>query len=46
MGPAMIKWNTAVQERVGATSTMLNHVKSVKMLGLTAFTSTDCKACG
>lgn len=37
MGPARVKWNQAIQERVGTTSTMLGHIKGIKMMGLTEF---------
>ncbi|KHO00193.1 ABC transporter, transmembrane domain, type 1 [Metarhizium album ARSEF 1941] len=37
MGPARVKWNKAIQERVGSVSTMLSQIKGVKMMGLTNF---------
>ncbi|KAG5781755.1 hypothetical protein H9Q73_004573 [Fusarium xylarioides] len=35
--PATVKWNEAVQKRVGETSDMLNQMKGIKMMGLTDF---------
>lgn len=35
MGPARVKWNKAIQERIGSVSTMLSQIKGVKMMGLT-----------
>ncbi|SCN97522.1 related to multidrug resistance-associated protein [Fusarium fujikuroi] len=37
MEPATLKWNEAVQKRVGETSSMLNQMKGIKMMGLTDF---------
>ncbi|KAG4281248.1 hypothetical protein FPRO06_10153 [Fusarium proliferatum] len=37
MEPATVKWNEAVQKRVGETSSMLNQMKGIKMMGLTDF---------
>ncbi|KAF4333749.1 Canalicular multispecific organic anion transporter 2 [Fusarium beomiforme] len=37
MEPATVKWNEAVQKRVGETSSMLNQIKGIKMMGLTDF---------
>ncbi|KAF5553404.1 Canalicular multispecific organic anion transporter 2 [Fusarium napiforme] len=37
MEPATVKWNEAVQKRVGETSNMLNQMKGIKMMGLTDF---------
>lgn len=37
MDPATVKWNAAVQKRVGETSSMLSHMKGIKMMGLTDF---------
>ncbi|KAM5384691.1 hypothetical protein ACJA88_002538 [Fusarium oxysporum] len=37
MEPATVKWNEAVQKRVGETSSMLNQMKGIKMMGLTEF---------
>ncbi|KAF5617327.1 major facilitator family transporter [Fusarium sp. NRRL 25303] len=37
MEPATVKWNAAVQKRVGETSSMLNQMKGIKMMGLTDF---------
>ncbi|KAF5022863.1 hypothetical protein F66182_5096 [Fusarium sp. NRRL 66182] len=37
MEPATVEWNAAVQKRVGETSSMLNQIKSIKMMGLTDF---------
>lgn len=37
MGPARIEWSKAIQERVGATSSMLSQVKGMKMMGLSDF---------
>ncbi|KAF5547770.1 Canalicular multispecific organic anion transporter 2 [Fusarium mexicanum] len=37
MEPATVKWNEAVQKRVGETSSMLSQMKGVKMMGLTDF---------
>ncbi|KAF6523054.1 hypothetical protein HZS61_014582 [Fusarium oxysporum f. sp. conglutinans] len=37
MEPATVRWNEAVQKRVGETSSMLNQMKGIKMMGLTDF---------
>lgn len=37
LGPAKVLWNSAIQERVGDTSSMLSQIKGVKMMGLTDF---------
>ncbi|KAM0558381.1 hypothetical protein ACHAPJ_005075 [Fusarium lateritium] len=37
MEPATVKWNAAVQKRVGETSNMLTQIKGIKMMGLTEF---------
>ncbi|KAF4440396.1 hypothetical protein F53441_12344 [Fusarium austroafricanum] len=37
MEPATVRWNEAVQKRVGETSSMLNQMKGIKMMGLTEF---------
>jgi hypothetical protein len=37
MDPATVKWNAAVQKRVGETSSMLSQIKGIKMLGLSDF---------
>ncbi|RSL73721.1 hypothetical protein CEP54_000267 [Fusarium duplospermum] len=37
MDPATVKWNAAVQKRVGETSSMLSQMKGVKMMGLSDF---------
>lgn len=37
MAPAMADWNLAVQERVGASSSMLAQMKGINMMGLTEF---------
>ncbi|KAF9783049.1 hypothetical protein IL306_010591 [Fusarium sp. DS 682] len=37
MEPATVKWNEAVQKRVGETSSMLNQIKGIKMMGLSDF---------
>ncbi|KAF5977902.1 Canalicular multispecific organic anion transporter 2 [Fusarium coicis] len=37
MEPATVKWNEAVQKRVGETSNMLDQMKGIKMMGLTDF---------
>ncbi|KAL2670523.1 hypothetical protein Neosp_014311 [[Neocosmospora] mangrovei] len=37
MDPATVKWNAAVQKRVGETSSMLSQMKGIKMMGLSDF---------
>ena len=37
MEPATMRWNEMVQRRVGETSTMLDQIKGVKMMGLIDF---------
>lgn len=37
MDPATVKWNAAVQKRVGETSGMLSQMKGIKMMGLGDF---------
>ncbi|RSL59881.1 hypothetical protein CEP51_013857 [Fusarium floridanum] len=37
MDPATVKWNAAVQKRVGETSSMLSQMKGIKVMGLTDF---------
>jgi len=37
MEPATIQWNEMVQRRVGETSSMLDQIKGIKMMGLTDF---------
>ncbi|EEU41992.1 uncharacterized protein NECHADRAFT_50921 [Fusarium vanettenii 77-13-4] len=37
MDPATVKWNAAVQKRVGETSSMLSQMKGIKMIGLSDF---------
>lgn len=37
MGPARVKWNQAIQERIGSASNMLGQMKGIKMMGLTDF---------
>ncbi|KAM0429767.1 hypothetical protein ACHAPT_006373 [Fusarium lateritium] len=37
MDPATVKWNAAVQKRVGETSSMLSQMKGIKMMGLGDF---------
>lgn len=37
MGPARVKWNAAIEKRVGTTSSMLSQIKGIKMMGLTDF---------
>jgi ATP-binding cassette subfamily C (CFTR/MRP) protein 1 len=40
LGPRQKKWNEATQNRIGATSSMISSMKSIKMLGLqTSFAS-------
>lgn len=34
MGPARVLWNRKVQERVSTTSSVLNQIKGIKMMGL------------
>ncbi|KAJ5957023.1 hypothetical protein N7501_011302 [Penicillium viridicatum] len=34
MGPARVSWNRKVQERVSTTSSVLNQIKGIKMMGL------------
>ena len=34
MGPARAKWNGLVQKRVSFTSSVLNQIKGIKMMGL------------
>ncbi|MCJ1433567.1 hypothetical protein MMC27_002930 [Xylographa pallens] len=34
MGPAQMRWNEAIQKRVTRTSSMLNSIKTIKMVGL------------
>ena len=36
MGPARERWNAAIQERIGFTSTGLSQMKGIKMMGLSA----------
>ncbi|CEI66013.1 unnamed protein product [Fusarium venenatum] len=37
MEPATVRWNNMVQKRVGETSSMLDQIKGIKMMGLTDF---------
>ncbi|KAF0640517.1 hypothetical protein FPSE5266_00566 [Fusarium pseudograminearum] len=37
MEPATVQWNAMVQKRVGETSSMLDQIKGIKMMGLTNF---------
>ncbi|QPC67746.1 hypothetical protein HYE67_009977 [Fusarium culmorum] len=37
MEPATVQWNAMVQKRVGETSSMLDQIKGIKMMGLTDF---------
>ncbi|KAH7198422.1 P-loop containing nucleoside triphosphate hydrolase protein [Fusarium flagelliforme] len=37
MEPATIRWNEMIQRRVGETSSMLDQIKGIKMMGLTDF---------
>lgn len=37
LAPARVKWNKAIQERVGITAGMLIQMKAIKMMGLTDF---------
>lgn len=37
MEPATVAWNAAIQKRVGEASSMLNQMKSIKMMGLTDY---------
>jgi ATP-binding cassette subfamily C (CFTR/MRP) protein 1 len=37
MEPATVRWNEMVQRRVGETSSMLDQIKGIKMMGLTDF---------
>jgi ATP-binding cassette subfamily C (CFTR/MRP) protein 1 len=37
MEPATVRWNAMVQKRVGETSSMLDQIKGIKMMGLTDF---------
>ncbi|KAM0491705.1 hypothetical protein ACHAP8_010479 [Fusarium lateritium] len=37
MEPATVSWNNMVQKRVGETSSMLDQIKGIKMMGLTDF---------
>ncbi|KAJ4130214.1 hypothetical protein NW768_007197 [Fusarium equiseti] len=37
MEPATMRWNEMVQRRVGETSSMLDQIKGIKMMGLTDF---------
>ncbi|GKU05754.1 unnamed protein product, partial [Fusarium langsethiae] len=37
MEPATVRWNDMVQKRVGETSSMLDQIKGIKMMGLTDF---------
>ncbi|KAL0937343.1 ABC multidrug transporter [Colletotrichum truncatum] len=39
MAPARIAWNAGVQKRVSITSSMLNQMKGIKMMGLTDYFS-------
>lgn len=34
MGPARMEWNAKVQKRVATTSSMLDQIKGIKMMGL------------
>lgn len=34
MGPARMEWNAKVQKRVATTSSMLEQIKGIKMMGL------------
>lgn len=37
MEPATVAWNAAIQKRVGEASSMLNQMKSIKMMGLSDY---------
>lgn len=37
LGPARVKWNQAIQERVGSASTFLSHVKAIKIMALSGY---------
>ncbi|KAL6920991.1 hypothetical protein FSST1_005017 [Fusarium sambucinum] len=37
MEPATVSWNNMVQKRVGETSSMMDQIKGIKMMGLTDF---------
>jgi hypothetical protein len=37
MEPATVRWNEMIQRRVGETSSMLDQIKGIKMMGLTDF---------
>jgi ATP-binding cassette subfamily C (CFTR/MRP) protein 1 len=44
IGPYRVLWNQAIQERVSATSSVLNQMKGVKLLGLTAALETNIQS--
>ncbi|KAL5397860.1 hypothetical protein PMIN03_012833 [Paraphaeosphaeria minitans] len=44
MGPRQAKWNVVTQERVSATSTILDFIKSIKMMGFSEYVIRDIQA--